>query len=580
MINITNDDVRLLRQHEIIVKVKIEIINDTGQILGVVSGMVSDSCSSNIDSSSDVRRTFSTTIVPDDTTKKKFDLSPASIIWLNKYAHLYLGIKNLRTDEYRWFSQGYFVFTSNSITYNATTNKLSISCSDFMTKLDGTINGQLGALTTTIPAYEDEKDSSGNYVYESDGTTIKKKYNILRDAFVKTLSQLGGVDNYYVDDIGEFYGMKETNPTGYLEYRTKNPSWNYVPYDLEFNAGDSVCTMLQKIRDLYPDYQMYFDADNKFILEMIPSLYEDNVTFNNAFLQSILLSSNGESTTRDYTAVKNCTKVWGKVIEVDNYTDTVTSSTDTYTATCKGYDTEGKGYLSGDKFGFKAPTTNVAGQKMIVTNGTTTYSSVAIYDDDTHDPIKAGVMIAGNDYVLKMDKEYSDGSYTYKWYLLGAYQVQGISVLTDGTISDTDYVYTASDGTKTTCKVFSQQYFELKYGCNNVELNIVPGSPYTVQNIGERWKVLTGGEYENIEANSLALARAHYENWKSCRLTDSITITTLLVPWADVDIKVAYQMQNATEESTYIVKSVAQDYSAFTTTWTLSTFYPLYEPTK
>ena len=88
--------------------------------------------------------------------------------------------------------------------------------------------------------------------------------------------------------------------------------------------------------------------------------------------------------------------------------------------------------------------------------------------------------------------------------------------------------------------------------------------------------VKTGGEFENITSDSLAQTRAQYENWKNSRLTDSISVTTKLVPFADVNIKVSYRRDDTGEINQYIVKNVSHDLTGGTTTWQLMRFYPLY----
>ena len=91
--------------------------------------------------------------------------------------------------------------------------------------------------------------------------------------------------------------------------------------------------------------------------------------------------------------------------------------------------------------------------------------------------------------------------------------------------------------------------------------------------------VKVGGEYENITSDSLAASRADFENWKSSRLTDNISITTKLVPFADVNIKVSYRRKDTGEINQYIVKNISHDLSGGTTSWTLIRFYPLYKDT-
>lgn len=67
------------------------------------------------------------------------------------------------------------------------------------------------------------------------------------------------------------------------------------------------------------------------------------------------------------------------------------------------------------------------------------------------------------------------------------------------------------------------------------------------------------------------------ENWKNCRLTDNITITTALLPFLDVNKKVSYRRSDSDVEHQYIISSISHDFSGFTTTITMYRFYPLYE---
>ena len=95
--------------------------------------------------------------------------------------------------------------------------------------------------------------------------------------------------------------------------------------------------------------------------------------------------------------------------------------------------------------------------------------------------------------------------------------------------------------------------------------------------LGEILDVKTGGEFENIGSDSYAMARAEYENWVNARLTDNISITTKLCPFADVNIKVAYRRKDINVVNHYLVKSLSHDISGGTTTWTLMRFYALYK---
>ena len=124
---------------------------------------------------------------------------------------------------------------------------------------------------------------------------------------------------------------------------------------------------------------------------------------------------------------------------------------------------------------------------------------------------------------------------------------------------------------------YSLDYFKKFYNCENVEITVVANSPFTVQKLGEILDVKTGGEYENITSDDLALDRAKWDNWKNCRLTDNITITTALLPFLDVNKKVSYKRSDSDKEHQYVISSVSHDFSGYTTTITMYRFYPLYE---
>ena len=216
----------------------------------------------------------------------------------------------------------------------------------------------------------------------------------------------------------------------------------------------------------------------------------------------------------------------------------------------------------------KIPSVNSAGSTLNINE----LGEIAIIDENTENPILQNTLEAGKTCVFKIKKKIKDNNTVLYAYFLGQWQAHGINVLTDGIVSDMDY--TIQDGS--VVKVFSKEYFQAVYNCDSVDLNVVPDSPFTVQQLGEILDVKQGGEYENITSDSLALARAEYENWKNCRLSDSISITTKLCPFADVNIKVSYRRNDSNETHQYIVKSISHDLSGATTTWKLMRFYSLY----
>lgn len=547
---ITQEDLMLVLQQSAApqtVRLKIEVLDSSQQIVGTISGIVSGSMS--VSGDADIRRTANFVIHP--TLTEKIRLTENSLLWLNKDIRIYVGLYNIRTKQYKYYPLGTYVYTDASGTYDAVANSLTVNCADFMKKLDGTKNGQLGALTIRYPAYE-ENEETGEII----------KYNTIRNAVMETLENLARITNYRIDDIGEYKAMPDYNDD-WEKYREENETWNVIPYDQEFSCGCSVLSILTTFRDLYPNYEMFFDMEtNAFICQLKPMCYEDDIFLDNNFLQKVLIS---ENTGIDMTTVRNICEVWGQAIEVDFYNEECIYADNIYSSSIEGYEDE---YYNGDIIGLKIPAANQAGAQININN----FGVISIYNEADVTPIAAGELEAGKIYAFKIKKERIEEQDSIQAYLLGQWQVHAINVLTNG---KTDQLNIGSSNSE--CKLYSEEYFKKRYNCERVDLTIIADSPFTVEKLGEIVDVKTGNEYDNITSDDLAADRAKWENWKNCRLTDNITITTALLPFLDVNKKVSYKRSGSDTEHQYIINSVSHDFAGFTSTITMYRFYPLYE---
>lgn len=550
MNTITQEDLTLILQQSAVpqkIKIKIEVLDSNRKIVGVINNIVN--CTIQIDANSDVRRTCTLSLQPD--IKENISIGTDELIWINKDFRLSVGIYNPRTKQYKYYAMGYFVYVDSSKKYDAASNQYSVSCADFIKKLDGTKNGQIGAKVTSFPAYE-EDDVTGEVL----------KYNIIREAVITILEQLCGIKNHRIDDIGEYKAMPLYNDD-WQTYREENETWNAIPYDQEFSCGCSVLSILTTFRDLYPNYEMFFEPeDNTFICQMVPSCYDDEIYLDNDFLQRILIS---EDSSVDLSSVKNICQVRGKSIEADFYTTNCSYNNSLFSATVTAYDE----YYTGDKIAIELPCANPANAKLKINR----LGTLDIYNDSTEKPLEENTFEENTVGVFKIKKKKINDEYVFCAYYLGQWEINAMDVLTNG--KETQETWTAPDGEAV--PLYSKEYFQKKYGCENVKMTIIANSPYTVQKIGEIPDVKNGSEYENIESNSLAMDRARWENWKNCRLTDNITITTLLLPWLNVNKKVSYKPIGKSSEYQYIIKSISHDIIGYTTTITMCRFYPLYE---
>ena len=233
---ISEEDKVLIQQKNLDSRVKINILSNDKKILGVLTG-VSNFGSFSIDADSNIRRTTNIQIKLDDLF---YDIEGKIETYLNVSFEIFFGLKGMRNDEYKYYRMGILYVTSNNTSYDAVTNTLSLDLSDGFAKLDGTINGQVGGSPTiTIPV-------------ENDGVK-----NTLKSAMISVIKSETDIKDYIIDDVGEYYGMPQNNED-YENYRSLNPEWNVIPYDLEFSSGDTVASILNEIRDLYPNCQLYF----------------------------------------------------------------------------------------------------------------------------------------------------------------------------------------------------------------------------------------------------------------------------------------------------------------------------------
>ena len=264
--NITQKDKDLLLQNSLDYKYKLLVLNNNGNILDELDCIMSIGTYT-IDSESDIRRTTSLILFLDD-SYQSMSVENKIYDWIGLNFELQIGIYSIRNDDYVWYKCGNYLITDGGTNYDAINNSINISLSDNFAKLNGTRNGQIGgAPTIEIP----NVDADGNI------TTIKQ-------ATERILKSETDIKNYIIDDIGQFYGMPQNN-ADYIQYRKDNPTWNQLPYDLEYEAGCTVGTILTEINELYPNCQMYFDIYNNFCFNMIPSCEHEPISLDDDFLQ-------------------------------------------------------------------------------------------------------------------------------------------------------------------------------------------------------------------------------------------------------------------------------------------------------
>lgn len=294
-----------------------------------------------------------------------------------------------------------------------------------------------------------------------------------------------------------------------------------VPNDIEIAQGGTVWNIVTQLRDILPRYETFFDVDGVFIYQPIPTGSGDPVIIDDTIWPNLLID---ESINNDFESVKNYIEVYGRTLDPSYFSTNTTYSGSTISLTVADYPTT---LTDNTIVGFTTPSTGDISATGGISLKMNSLTSSVLYEYGTNNPVTA------------LDNEtYYVVYYNQGWYLMGHQQPVGIA-----------------------------------YDDN-------PDSPFYINgSIGRIRHVLYGGEYENITSDKLALERAKYELWKSTRLQDSITLTSIPNPWLDVNILISHAIRGKSQENAaqYIIKSISTDYGIEgTQSINAITYYPLY----
>ena len=522
---VSENDISLLKQRNRESFVKIEFLNEQLIPLCDITGDVISGHYS-FDSASDIRKTASLEINIQDC---QIDIN--NQLLLTSCLRIWVGFYSFAENQIKYYNEGIYIFDSVNSSYDLSTNKLSLSCIDYIANFDIEHKGSL---------------INGNGTIGSALLTLKAGENI-RQSLINVITDFG-IKDYQIEEMGTYY-------------QTSVEDNNKLPHDLEFKAGDSLLNLIVKLRDLYPSWEAYFDKNGVFICRLIPTLESDDIMLPADTMNELVISENPSHSLKD---IKNIINVWGKELEVDRYTDKVsTSSTSTtYNATFESF-TEAN-YVDNMIIGLKMPSTNRSISNIRINS----LASKPILDYVTGTYVKAGTFYPYEIYLFK----YSLSKNCF--YYAGQYQVHGLAYLTANDPNDSINKENAIAGTELL------NYMREKYNCENISYTVNSDSPYCVEYVGELVKTCSGDDYSNIYYDSLALYNADYELWKSSRVNDSITLEMILVPWLDVNMKIEYKKQNESTPHQYIIKSIESDIGSCTMTITAMRFYNLYKNTE
>lgn len=344
--------------------------------------------------------------------------------------------------------------------------------------------------------------------------------------------------------------LQEASITKYfIEFNINGQSLSTfeIPHDMVFEAGTSIYSMIKEIVDLYPGTQMYFSSTGVFVINRIPTNKNEINVLTDDIIQPILIN---EQISTTLTNVYNHIKIYGKVNTPDYFTKEVTVSGNSYKAniitvkldedTNASIEIPYDEYDNFDVIALRIPTTNRTNQTININN----LGEIPIVNSDNK-PLPENYLDANSDCVFRY-RDADENNALNNFLYVGQYQCYGEAWLTNN-VSDTN-----------------------KYAVIDKE------SDFAIEVIGERLKVLTGESYDKIPTNSACEMRARKELYEATNLTESINISTIAIPFLDVNQKIQFTPNSTKETHEYIVTNISCDYSTYEMAISLSRFYPSY----
>ena len=454
---ISQDEYNVTKQINRQLYVKINLLNYKFQTVDELSGTLVGNPTFSINADSDMRRTCSFSLIPTDSS---FDISAGNKIWMDKYVQVFIGIYNHNIDKITYSKQGLYILNSPNVSYSAINHVISLQGIDLMAKLTGMRNGQLEGLPHKIDENSDVKEA------------------------VMACLNLAGFNQYIIED----FPIK-------------------TPYEIKVDVGGTIFDILNELRNILPNYQMYFDVDGVFHFEQIPNGKNEQIFIDDDIWESVLVDYNKSV---DFSQVKNVIEVFGKTHEIHNFADkeNIKIVDNVYNMTISSVTT----LRDLIKIGFIS-TTPLKNPKITI-NGSKAFP---ILNEDQTAPI----LESGEQYYVVKFKEYENSTEE---------NLQG--------------------------------YFEFM---GNVEPHAIAKeenaeSPFYVGGrLGEIREVLNGGEYDNIYTTSLAQERANWELYTKCKLKDSVSLSCIPIYWIDVNrvIEITLPNKDGTKETNqYIIKNI------------------------
>lgn len=524
----SSEDAGLINQTNHIVRYKLELLDQHLRTISELTGDTAD-VSFNIDSTTDIRRTANITMV---VTDRSWLTDNFEIGWIDKLVRFSIGLQK-PDGTWKWYVLGTMLLSSDTFRYDTATQELHMSLVDLLAYGTSERGSQIG--------------TGVRYTYESN------------------------IPRLLTDTINRFFPYKEVDIDEFPDV---------LPYELNFGIGSYPYDILRTVLGLFPWFEQYYDSDGVYHAHQIPMHIDEPCMLGPDDLNDLIIAENKSF---DFSNIKNTTEIYGKSIKAHYTASTCTIDRPNHTMTLGFLLSSMETLENNKKYGFTMPEDSPASPKIHIELTDSSAQDTADLLDSYGNPLPAAALKAGYSYVARCldvpveEEPENEGdppviTMVKKFYLMGQKEIHVI--VREMNRMPSQAVIAADELLNDCADIKYVVNADSPYACDRNDA-LGTTSEMTIA-AGEIRQVLYDGDYANIYTTELAYERGAYENYLKCRMNTDVELTTILIPFIDVNKKIEYKSPITGETHQYIVKSVNMDISAFTMTMKLARFYNYY----
>lgn len=332
-------------------------MNQRDEPIATVEGKATGG-SISVNGASSIKRQGNLTMVASEDTYNITNID--NLLSINKRVAIEIGFKNIWSsypdDKYSkypiiWFPQGVFVLSQAVVTKNMNSFSISLTLKDKMTLLNGENGGILPCAITHHPMYNELEESEPVKVRDILYTLLTVYGNLPEEKILidnvplrikNAMRLIKSTPLYSTGDYGDFR-FYTVNPGGNSKRYEFNDNVGYCYTDFTYpakeltsNPGETVTSVLDKIRNALGNYEYFFDINGVFRFQEIQNFINEGSPLTNwgdAINQKYLINTRDNVTTYEfedatlltalsntplYSAIKNDIIIWGAHSDTKN----------------------------------------------------------------------------------------------------------------------------------------------------------------------------------------------------------------------------------------------------------------------